>query len=155
MIDHDGPPNSVSSGGGADAVVEVAHAVRNPVEGVARKRLRLCQSSTAIHSSVLDALEEDLCGHGASSSVIPREGRSDHSPEVFVEGSQDDLHVGRHAILAADGEDDLPVTWPASSGQVRALHEEEGRSISLVDSIRATHVDRAVTARGFTRHSST
>ena len=66
-----------------------------------------------------------------SSSVIPRAARS----------SQDDLHVGRHAILAADGKDDLPVTWPSSSGQVRALHEEEGRSIFLVDSVRATHVD--------------
>ena len=33
------------------------------------------------------------------------------------------------------------MTWPSSSGQVRALYEEEGRSISLVDSIRATHVD--------------
>ena len=29
--------------------------------------------------------------------------------------------VGRHAILAADVEDDLPVTLPATSGQVRAL----------------------------------
>ena len=69
--------------------------------------------------------------HGASSSVILRAARS----------SQDDLHVDRHTILSADGQDDLPVTWPSSSGQVRALREEEGRSISLVDSIRATHVD--------------
>ena len=85
-------------------------------------------------SSVLDALEEDLCGHGASSSVIPREARSgvqiDHSPEVFVEVSQDDHNVGRHAILAANVEDDLPVTLPATSGQVRALYEEEGWCIS-------------------------
>ena len=98
-------------------------------EGVPRKRLRLCQTSTTINSSVLDALEEDL--HGASSSVIPRAARS----------SQDDFHVDRHAILSADGQDDLPMTWPSSSGQVRALHEEEGRSISLVDSIRATHAN--------------
>ena len=117
-------------------------------DGVARTRLRLCQTSTvqAIHSSVLDVLEEDLCGHGASSSVIPREARSgvqiDHSPEVFVEGSQDDHNVGKHAILAANVQDDLLVTLPATSGQVRALYEEEGRSISPVDSIRrATHVD--------------
>ena len=82
-------------------------------DGVARTRLRLCQTSTvqAIHSSVLDVLEEDLCGHGASSSVIPREARSgvqiDHSPEVFVEGSQDDHNVGKHAILAANVQDDF------------------------------------------------
>ena len=31
-------------------------------DGVPRKRLRLCQTSTAINSSVLDALEEDLHG---------------------------------------------------------------------------------------------
>ena len=55
--------------------------------------------------------------------------------------SHDDLHVDRHAILLADDQYDLPVTWSSSSGQVRALHAEEGRSTSLVDSIRATHVD--------------
>ena len=94
-------------------------------DGVARKRLRLCQTTTvqAIHSSVLGALEEDLCGHGASSSVIPREATQSR---VFVEGSQDDHNVGRHAILAANVEDDLPVTLPATSGQVRASYGEEG-----------------------------
>ena len=58
------------------------------------------------------------------------------NPEVFVDGSQDDQNVGRHAILAANVEDDLPGTLPATSGQVRALYEEEGWSISPVDSIR-------------------
>ena len=58
-----------------------------------------------------------------------------------MRGIRTDLHVGKHAILAPDGEDDLPVTLPSTSGQVRALYEEEGKNISLVDSIRATHVD--------------
>ena len=51
-----------------------------------------------------------------------------------MEGGQEDFHIGRHEILAADGKDDSPVTLSATSGQVRALNEEEG--ISLVDSIR-------------------
>ena len=54
VIDSDGPPSSVLSSGGADAVVEVALAERNPVEWdrvatvVARqkKRLRLSQATT-------------------------------------------------------------------------------------------------------------
>ena len=112
-----------------DSLRVVSRAVPSPTaqgrDGVARKRFRLCQATTvpAVHSSV--------------SGV-----QIDHSPEVFVDGSQNDHNVGRHAILAANVEDGLPVTLPATSGQVRALYEEEGRRISPVNSIRrATHVD--------------
>ena len=64
----------------------------------------------AIHSSAMDALEEDLCGYGASSSLV-RGNRSgvqiDNCPEVFVDGSQDDHNIDRHSILAVNVEDDF------------------------------------------------
>ena len=105
----------------------------------ARKRLRLSQVTT-VPASVVDALEEDLCGDGASERTATPGGR------VLVEpcGSQVHHSVSRHAVLALNVEEDLPTTVPATSGQVRAVHEE-GRCNSPVN--RSTHVDSSTDRR--------
>ena len=106
----------------------------------ARKRLRLSQVTT-VPASVLDALEEDLCGDGASERTATSGGR------VLVEpcGSQVHHSVSRHAVLALNVEEDLPTTVPATSGQVRAVYEE-GRCNSPVNRSRTRAAREACTA---------
>ena len=79
-------------------------------DGVARKRLRLCQESKQSTAARWTRWRR-ICVGMAHRPVLSRGNRSgvqiDNCPEVFVDGSQDDHNIDRHAILAVNVEDDF------------------------------------------------
>ena len=114
----------------------------------------------AVPSTLLDALEEDLLHNngGSGSSVRQSSIRrlrlvsnnntnsvDDSAASVLVEPRRGEVSrvFDRVAVpVVLNIEDDLPTTVPATSGQVRALYDEEGRRITPPNSTRqATDVD--------------
>ena len=112
LIDSEGVPSSVPSSGGANAVVEVPRADRNPAEcdRVAtrvehqNKRLRLSQATTvAVPDSVLNASECDLSQtHGRFAKDTPS---SVVHQNRFAELSMDETVCGQFEQVREAGVD--------------------------------------------------